>query len=187
MRKRTKLLIVTVVLMMLIAAGAFAKQNVEVHTFHVGINPFSWIWSDIKAEVGFPITGIFEVAGQIHYVNGEKQRDLFGADTDEYSKRLTIGPVIRLFPSEMATGFFVSGRLMYLNFTYHDATGDTTYNDLTAGVDIGWRYIWEFESGWGMFLQFYGGIERFILNGEIADDIGFPLLPVAGFHLGFQM
>ena len=79
MRKRTKLLIVTVVLMMLIAAGAFAKQNVEVHTFHVGINPFSWIWSDIKAEVGFPITGIFEVAGQIHYVNGEKQRDLFGA------------------------------------------------------------------------------------------------------------
>jgi hypothetical protein len=38
-----------------------------------------------------------------------------------------------------------------------------------------------------MFLQFYGGIERFFFNGEIGDDIGFPLLPVAGLHLGFHM
>jgi hypothetical protein len=87
----------------------------------------------------------------------------------------------------MATGFFVSGRLMYLNYKDVDGGTETIYNDVTAGVDIGWRYLWEFESGYGMYLQFYGGVERFFFNGEIADAFGIPLLPVFGFHIGFHM
>ena len=189
MSKTAKLMIVSLLLLVLVGAGAFAKQDVEKHIFHVGLNPFSWIWGVYAGEVGVPLTGLVEVAAQFNYVDGEAQRRLFGLDTDIYSKRLTVGPVVRLFPSQMATGFFVSGRVMYLNFRYVDEniSKDETYNDVTAGIDIGWRYLWEFESGYGMFLQFYGGIERFFFNGDIGDDFGFPILPVAGFHLGFHM
>jgi hypothetical protein len=187
MSKTAKFLIVSLLLLVLVGAGAFAKQDVEKHTVHVGINPFSWIWGVYSGEVGAPLTGLIEVAAQFNYVNGKAQRKLFGLDTDTYSQRLTAGPVVRLFPSQMATGFFVSGRVMYLNFKYVDAGGETTYNDVTAGIDIGWRYLWEFESGFGMFLQLYGGVERFFFNGDIGDDFGFPILPVGGFHLGFHM
>ena len=187
MSKTAKFLIVSLLLLVLAGTGAFAKQEVEKHTAHVGLNPFSWIYGVYSGEVGVPITGLFEVAVQFDYVDGLAQRKLVSADTDEYTKRLTVGPVVRLFPSQMATGFFISGRLMYLNFKYHDPGGDEAYDDVTAGIDIGWRYLWEFDSGWGMFLQFYGGIERFFFQGEIADLIGFPILPVAGFQIGFHM
>jgi hypothetical protein len=187
MSKTAKFLIVSLLLLVLVGTGAFAKQEVEKHTVHVGINPFSWIWGVYAGEVGVPLTGLIEVAAQFNYVNGKAQRKLFGIDTDSYSQRLTVGPVVRLFPSQMATGFFVSGRVMYLHFNFVDVGIEHKYDDVTAGIDLGWRYLWEFESGYGMFLQFYGGIERFFFNGEIGDDIGFPLLPVAGLHLGFHM
>jgi hypothetical protein len=187
MSKTAKSLVVCLLLLVLVAAGAFAKQDVEVHKVHVAINPFSWIWGAYTGEVGFPLSGLVEIAGQITYVNGKAQRRIFGLDTDTYSQRLTVGPVVHIFPSEMATGFFVSGRLMYLHFKFVDLGVEDIYNDVSAGIDIGWRYIWEFESGYGMLLQFYGGLERFFFNGDIGDDFGFPILPVAGFHIGFLM
>jgi ABC-type glycerol-3-phosphate transport system substrate-binding protein len=189
MSKTAKFLIVSLLLLVLVGAGAFAKQDVEKHTVHVGINPFSWIYGAYKIEVGMPLTGFVELAAQFNYVDGEAQRKLIGEDTDTYTKRLTGGAVVHLFPSQMATGFFISGRLMFLNFRYVDKATSTDYTkqDMSAGIDMGWRYLWEFEGGWGMFLQFYGGIERFFFNGDIADDFGFPILPVSGFHIGFHM
>jgi len=188
MSKTTKFLIVSLMLLVLVGTGAFAKQDVEKHTVHVGLNPFSWIWGVYRGEVGIPLTGFIEVAAQFDYVDGQTQREIFGMDTTTYSKRLTAGPVIRLFPSQMATGFFISGRLMYLNFRFVDKGEgtDKTYDDVTAGIDLGWRYLWEFENGWGMYLQFYGGIERFFFNRDISEDF-FPILPVTGFHIGFHM
>jgi hypothetical protein len=187
MSKTVKSLIVSLLLLVLVGAGAFAKQDVEKHTVHVGLNPFSWIWGVYSGEVGIPLTGFIELAGQFNYVNGEAQRKILGLDRDSYSKRFTGGAVVRLFPSQVATGFFISGRLMYLNFKFVDAGGTDTYNDVTAGVDIGWRYLWEFEGDFGMYLQFYGGIERFFFNGEIGDDLGLPIIPIGGFHIGFHM
>jgi hypothetical protein len=188
MSKTAKSLVISLALLILVGGGAFAKQDVEKHTFHVGINPFSWIYGSYKGEVGMPLSGLVELAGQFYYVDRGKQAAIYGADLDVYWKRLNAGLVVHLFPSQMATGFFISGRLTYLRFTWVDeiAATEDVYDDLTAGVDIGWRYIWEFDSGWGMFLQFYGGIERFFFNGEIS-DVFFPILPVGGFQFGFLM
>jgi hypothetical protein len=59
---------------------------------------------------------------------------------------------------------------------------------MTAGVDLGWRYLWEFPKGWGMYIQGYGGVERFIIHGEIQELLGgWPILPVFGFQLGFHI
>ena len=187
MSKISKVLILCLTLLVVASFSAFSKQEVEKHTVHVGINPLSWIYGVWEGEVGMPITGVVEVNLQFSYVNGEAQRKLFNADTDTYTKRLTLGPVVRLFPGQNATGFFISGRLMFLHFKYVDEGSEETYNDATAGIDVGWRYLWEFEGGWGMYVQFYGGLERFFFNGEISDALGFPILPVGGFHLGFHM
>ncbi len=187
MNKTSKVLILCLTLLVVASFSAFSKQEVEKHTFHVGLNPFSWIYGIYEGEVGMPITGVFEVALQFNYVDGEAQRKLVKADTSTYTNRLTMGPVVRLFPGQNATGFFVSGRLMFLNVKYVDGATEEKYNDATAGIDIGWRYLWEFEGDWGMYLQFYGGLERFFFQGEISDIVGIPILPVFGFHLGFHM
>jgi hypothetical protein len=188
MSKTAKSLVVCLLLLTLVGASAFAKQEVEKHTFHFGLNPFSWIYGVYKGEVGIPLTGLVELAGQFTYVDRGRQAAIYGVDLDAYWKRLNAGLIVHIFPNQMATGFFISGRLSYLRFTVVDeiASTEDVYDDATAGVDIGWRYIWEFENGWGMFLQFYGGAERFFFNGEISDEF-FPILPVTGFHFGFLM
>ena len=188
MNKRLKLLVLCVAVLLVASVSAFAKQNVEPHKFHIALNPFTWIWGAYRAEVGVPITGLLEVAGQIEYIDGKAFMELFQLeDWETYTQRLTVGPVIRLFPSLNNSGFFISGRLMYLNLvavTLGIESGP--YNDMTAGVDIGYRYKWDFPGKWGMNIQFYAGVDRYIFNGEISDEINFPLLPVSGFHIGFH-
>jgi hypothetical protein len=185
-------------LLVLVTSPVFTKQNVEKHTFHIGINPFSWIFGIYNIEVGIPFTGFLEIAGLFDYLDGETLQRLFGIGNDPYDpydsynpyfKWLKVGPVVRLFPSQMATGFFFSFRLMYLFFRYveewHDPADsiDESFHDIAFGADIGWRYIWEFDNDWGMYLQGYLGIERHVLNTKISEFF-LPLLPVVGFQLG---
>jgi hypothetical protein len=187
MNKSPKLLVLCVALLLIASMGAFAKQDVEPHKFHVALNPFSWIWGAYRAEVGMPITGLLEVAGQIEYLDREVVVDMFEFPWDTYQKRLTIGPVVRLFPALNNSGFFISGRLMYMNLTVVTlGVEEGPFNDVTAGVDIGYRYKWDFPGHWGMNIQAYYGIERYFFNGEISDLINFPLLLVGGFHIGFH-
>jgi hypothetical protein len=187
MKKSAKVIALCMALLLCAAVGAFAKQNVEKHTVHIGLNPFSWIFGVWNAEVGAPITGLVEVAGQVNYINGREVANIFGGDVTVYPINLTLGGIVRLFPTLNATGFWVGARFMYLNYTWVDGATETTYNDMTAGVELGYRYLWDFPGGWGMFIQGYFGIERYFFHGEIADLTGIPILLVGGMQLGFHM
>ena len=168
----------------LLASGtAFAQETSETHAAHVGINPFGWLYGAYRVEAGVPLNQYFEIAGQLNYFNAKQFRSLWGADTDNYNNRLTTGGVFRLFPGGESKGFFVSGRLMYLQFTHvEDGIEDST-TDVSAGVDLGWRIKFSFDAPVGMFVQSFLGLERFILSGgDIGDYL--PILPVAGLHLG---
>jgi len=140
MVKKVALLIV--LLLVLVSTSGFAKQDVETHSVHFGLNPFSW---------------------------------------------LKAGPLLRLFPTQNATGFFLSFRVVYLMLHIVDewADIDETFHDLAVGTDIGWRYLWEFDNDWGMYLQGYVGLDRFILNAEIS-QLFIPILPFFGFQIGFH-
>ena len=191
MGKMSKVLGMVIVLLIVVSLGAFAKQTTEKHTVHFAINPFSWIYGVYNGEVGLPLTGLLEVAAQFNYWDGLAMAKLFSDDTDYYTdyynQRLTVGPVLHVFPAQNATGFFVSARLMYLHFVNVDLGVKSTYNDVSAGVDLGWRYRWQFAKGGGMLLQFYGGVERFFFQGDIGNHLILPIILVGGFHLGFLL
>jgi hypothetical protein len=187
--KKVGLLIV--LLLVLIGTSGFAKQEVETHSIHFGMNPFSWIFGIYNGEVGFPLTGFIELVGQFNYLNGKTLNRIFTGgyeDPEEfYFSWLKAGPLLRLFPTQNATGFFLSFRVVYLMFHIVDEWEgiDETFHDLAVGTDIGWRYLWEFDNDWGMYLQGYFGVERFMLNAEIA-DLYLPFLWVGGFQIGFH-
>jgi hypothetical protein len=185
--------IVTLVLILLItiAVAGFARQDVETHSIHIGMNPFTWIFGIYSGEVGIPLTGFIEIAGQFDYLDGRTLiRTFSGGDEPDEGFIFTwvkVGPILRLFPAQNATGFFLSFRAMYMYFRAVDEWDgiDETFHDFVMGTDIGWRYIWEFNNDWGMYLQGYFGIERFLLNYEIS-DIYMPILFVWGFQIGFH-
>ena len=59
------------------------------------------------------------------------------------------------------------------------------YNDFSIGVDLGSRWKWYFNKGFGMSLQVYAGAERFVTNKEITDTFyGLPFIYVYGFQIG---
>ena len=188
--KTKKVALLIVLLLVLVSTSGFAKQDVETHSVHFGLNPFTWIFGIYTGEVGFPLTGFLELDGQFNYLNGKTLNRIFSGgyeyEDESYISWLKAGPLLRLFPTQNATGFFLSFRLMYLMLHIVEEWDgiDETFHDIAAGTDIGWRYLWEFDNDWGMYLQGYFGVERFILNAEIADFV--PLLWVAGFQIGFH-
>jgi hypothetical protein len=179
-------------LLVLVSTSGFARQDVETHTFHFGLNPFTWIFGLYNGEIAVPLTGFLELAGQFDYLDGKALiRMMSGGEDYEdeiYFSLLRVGPLLRLFPTQNATGFFLSIRLMYLMFHGVDEWDgiDETYHDLSVGTDIGWRYLWEFDTGWGMYVQGYFGLERFLLNEEIADFLPLPIFSVYGLQIGFH-
>jgi len=189
MVKKAALLIV--LLLVLGSTSGFAKQDVETHSVHFGLNPFSWIFGIYNGEIGIPLTGFLELVGQFNYLNGKAfLRIMSGGEDFEdefYFSWLKAGPLLRLFPTQNATGFFLSFRVVYLMLHVVDEWDgiDETFHDLAVGTDIGWRYLWEFDNDWGMYLQGYVGLDRFILNAEIS-QVFIPILPFFGFQIGFH-
>jgi len=189
MAKKVALFIV--LLLVLVGTSGFAKQDVETHSVHFGLNPFTWIFGLYNGEIGIPLTGFLELVGQFDYLNGKTLvRILSGGEDFEdefYFSLLRAGPLLRLFPTQNATGFFLSFRFVYFMFHVVDEWDDIdeTFHDLAVGTDIGWRYLWEFDNDWGMYLQGYLGMERFLLHAEIA-DFHLPFFMVYGFQIGFH-
>jgi hypothetical protein len=186
--KKKRLVFLTVFLMVL-SLAAFAEER-DIQTISVGIHPFGPLWGVYKVDIGVPINGILEVAGQINYWSVEQLVKLYGVDPTELGDMpnfLTAGVLLRVFPSQEASGFFIGGRAMYLMVKLPEAAGGDSYSDMTAGVDLGWRFKWNFDAGWGMFFQTYVGIQRWIFRGgDFAETIGlaFPLWPTGGMHFG---
>jgi hypothetical protein len=170
-------------LFILVSFSAFGQEEgpKEKHTVFIGINPITVFMSYYEGEVSVAITGLFELGAQISYLDINGFLNLFsnGAVTVTGSNYLLhVGAVARVFPGQDAQGFFLSGRVMMLQFQVEGAP--TGMTDFAVGMDIGWRFRWLFE-GWGLIFQAFGGIERAILHQE---TIGIPILPVFGFHFG---
>jgi hypothetical protein len=189
--KLSRVVALVVFFLMAIAGLGSARQDVETHSIHFGLNPFTWIFGIYSGEVGVPLTGFLELAGQFDYLNGRTLLEVFsgGEVPDEgfIFTWLKAGPILRLFPAQNATGFFLSFRAMYMYFRAVDegAGIDERFDEFIIGTDVGWRYIWEFDNDWGMYLQGYVGVERFLLNYEIA-DLFMPILFAWGFQIGFH-
>ena len=187
MKKRW--IIIFTVFLMVLSLTAFAEER-DIHKISIGIHPFGPLWGVYKIDVGVPISGIFEVAGQLNYWSVEQFVGLWGVDPAELGDLpnfLTVGAIFRIFPSQEASGFFIGGRAMYLMVELPESVGGDSYSDMTAGIDLGWRFKWVFDAGWGMFFQTYIGVQRWIFQGgDFADTVGlaFPLWPTAGMHFG---
>ena len=177
-------------LCLILLAGVVAAQEGEKHLVHVGINPFGVIWGSYKVEAGVPITGFLEVGAQMNHFSGAQFATLFGAETvADVPNRTTVGAVVRIFPARSASGFFIGGRLMYLNVNTRDPVLDSI-NDVTAGIDLGWRSKWQLTEGFGMFFQTYLGVQRGIFNSSVQSIFGLlnlPIAPSAGLHFGIYL
>ncbi len=184
------LLLCLVLLAGVVAAEEVAAEENEKHLVSVGINPFGVIWGSYKLDFGVPIMGFLEVGGQANHFRGDQFANLFGIETaSDWPTKTTLGAVVRLFPAKTASGFFIGGRLMYLNVNTRDPAVDPI-NDMTAGIDIGWRWKWELTKAFGMFFQTHFGIQRWIFSGDIQDTLGFlalPIMPSAGLHFGIYL
>lgn len=182
---RKALLVVGIVLLVVVSVPA---QEDDSHLVSVGINPFGWIWGSYKIEAAVPLGGLFEVGGQLNYFNTAQFVSLFNVeDTSGLPRSLTLGAVGRIFPAQTASGFFIGGRLMYLNIS---ALGtDQSVNDMTAGIDIGWRFKWDLAGPLGMFFQTYFGVQRWVFAGDLQDTVGlaFPIIPSTGLHFGIYL
>jgi hypothetical protein len=164
-----------------------AADESENHLFHVGINPFGVIYGSYKLDFGVPILGFLEVGGKINHFRGQQFANLIGSETPEDAPTWTnIGAVVRVFPSKTASGFFIGGRIMYLNINPQDPL-EASINDATFGIDIGWRWKWLFSGSFGMFFQTHFGIQRWVFTGDMESPLGalnLPLWPSAGLHFG---
>jgi len=183
--KKRWIIILTVVLL---AAGltAFAEEG-EPHNLSVGIHPFGPLWGSYKIDVGLPVTGLIEVGGQVNYFSFKQLAKMWNITGEEFPDILNLGGIVRIFPSQEATGFFIGGRVMYLNVRPPASSLEDPISDVTAGIDLGWRFKWHFEGGWGMFFQTYFGIQRWLLQGgEMQETIGIvlPIWPTAAMHFG---
>ena len=179
--------LVILILVLCAVATPLAADDGEIHSVSVGINPLGWVYGSYKVDVGVPLGGLLEVGGQLNYLNTRQLVGLFAFDLEDDSViplMLTVGPVLRIFPAQNAGGFFIGGRMMYLSISV-PATGESV-NDVTAGVDIGWRFKWDLRGPIGMFFQMHIGVQRWILSGDIGSTIGlaFPVLPTSGMHFG---
>ncbi len=178
------------ILVLLLAAMAavtpLAAADGDTHSVSVGINPLGWVWGSYKIDVGVPLGGLLEIGGQLNYLNFRQLVGLFGVDTEgePVPRFLTAGPLLRVFPAQNAQGFFIGARMMYLHISVPEA--DESVNDMTAGVDVGWRFTWDLQGPVGLFFQTHLGVQRWIFGGEIGETIGraIPILPTSGMHFG---
>ncbi len=181
--RRSMLILVLVVCAV---ATPLAADDGDSHLVSVGINPFGWIWGSYRIDVGVPLGGLLEVGGQLNYFNFRQFSGLFGFDTDDGPSPmfLTMGPLLRVFPAQDAQGFFIGGRMMFLRVTSPE--DDITVNDMTAGIDVGWRFKWDLQGPVGLFFQTSLGFQRWIFSGDIGETVGlvFPVWPNAGMHFG---
>ena len=190
MKKRLTVLIAAAVLL-LSGMSSFAEEVAEekkIHSIGIALNPFGPLYGMYRLEVGIPITGLIEVGAQLNYFSVNQFVKMYGATTVDMPSILTIGGIARLFPSEEVAGFFIGGRVMYINIIPGD-TGIDPISDMTAGIDLGWRFKWIFEAGWGMYFQSYFGIQRWLFQGgdmESTVGIAFPIWPTIGLHFGFH-
>jgi hypothetical protein len=183
--KKRWIIILTIVL--LIAGMAASAEEGEKHTIGVGINPFGPLWGSYKIDVGIPVTGLIEVGAQVNYFSFRQMAKMWNITGSDFPDILNVGGIVRIFPSQKAAGFFIGGRIMYLNVRPPASSTDPPVNDATAGIDLGWRFKWHFAGGWGMYFQSYLGIQRWILSGgELQDTIGvfIPIWPSFGMHFG---
>ncbi len=182
MKLRTKIGMF-ILLLLLVSFSVFAEEAVSEkpkHTIFIGINPITAFMSYYEGEVSVAITGFFELGAQVSFLDITGFVNMFAGSGSVTGSNylLHIGAVARIFPGQNAQGFFISGRVMMLQFAIDGVT--VGLNDLSVGLDIGVRFRWLFE-GWGLIFQFFGGIERAILHQE---EIGIPILPVLGLHFG---
>ena len=182
--------VVLVVLSIVLVSGTAVAQQEGKHLVHVGINPFGVIWGQYKVDVGVPITGFVEAAGQINHFRGRQFANLVGSETPEdWPSTTSLGAVVRIFPGQNAAGFFLAGRLMYLNVNPADPALDSV-NDATAGIDLGWRWKWPLMDRFGMFFQTYFGIQRWVFSGDLQTLFGsfnLPFWPSAGLHFDLDL
>jgi len=178
--------ILCVLTCLLLAAFAVNAQENESHLIHVGINPFGVIYGSYKLDAGVPIGGLLEIGAQVNHFRGEQFANLIGSDPTSVATRTTAGFTVRIFPAKTASGFFIGGRLMYLNVDPADPLA-STINDATAGIDLGWRWAWPIGQNFGMFFQTYLGVQRWIFSADIPPILGtlqLPIWPSAGLHFG---
>ena len=184
------LLLCLVLLAGVVAAEEVAAEENEKHLVHVGINPFGVIYGSYKLDFGVPIAGFLEVGGQVNHFHGAQFANLVGsADPANWPNTTTLGAVVRIFPAKTASGFFIGGRLMYLNVNTR-VEGADPINDMTAGIDIGTRWKWDLTKAFGMFFQMHFGIQRWVFSGDIQSAFGglnLPFWPSAGLHFGIYL
>ncbi len=171
-----------VMVLLCVSAAAFAQEGVtpEKHTFFIGINPITAFLSYYQIEAALALTGLFEVGVQCSILDITGFTNIFlGGAASGANYFMDLSAIVRIFPGQDARGFFISARLSYLNFSI-EGLPEANLSDFAVGIDLGVRIRWMFE-GWGLILQFYGGIERSFLHQE---EVGIPIWPVGGLHFG---
>lgn len=174
---------------LLFVATVVSAQETDAHLVHAGISPFGIIYGSYKLDVGVPLGGLLEVGGQITHFRGEQFANLVGNEPADTPSWTHAGATVRVFPAQNASGFFIGGRIMYLNVDPGDPL-ESTLNDAAVGIDLGWRWKWPLAGNIGMFFQTHFGVQRWIFSSGspgLVGDIRLPIWPTAGVHFGVYL
>ena len=176
--------VLIVLLIVCAVATPLTADDGDSHLVSLGINPLGWIWGSYRIDVGVPLGGLLEVGGQLNYFSFKQFVGLFPwaePEDQELPSLLSAGPVLRVFPAQNAQGFFIGARMMFFRFAIPET--NVSLNDMTAGIDVGWRFKWDLRGPVGLFFQTHLGVQRWLFTGDL-DFWPFPILPTAGMHFG---